>query len=80
MKNGKPFRQSRATAAHRRARIGSYAFVTDLKTKKKTKVEVTDRGPFSFAEIDLSTSAAKKFSGMMQKGYADVAIEYEVCS
>lgn len=61
MANGKPYRRGKMTAAHRTLPLGTKVKVTNARTKKSVKVEITDRGPFVKGRIvDLSEKAAKR--------------------
>lgn len=61
MANGKPYRRGRMTAAHRTLPLGTKVKVTNIRTNKSVKVEITDRGPFIKGRIvDLSEKAAKR--------------------
>ena len=60
MANGQRFDLHKLTAACLRIPLGAWARVTDLKTHKSVKVQITDRGPFGKGRvIDLSESAAR---------------------
>ncbi|WP_317889909.1 septal ring lytic transglycosylase RlpA family protein [Terriglobus tenax] len=59
--NGETFDMNSLTCAHRTLPLGSWARVTNLKTKKSIFVRVNDRGPMLEDRIvDLSYAAARK--------------------
>ena len=61
MANGEPYRRGRMTAAHRTLPLGTKVKVTNIRTNKSVKVEITDRGPFIKGRIvDLSEKAARR--------------------
>lgn len=61
MANGKPYRRGKMTAAHRTLPLGTKVKVTNARTNKSVKVEITDRGPFIKGRIvDLSEKAARR--------------------
>ena len=62
------------TAAHPSLPFGSMVEVTDLKSGKKVKVRINDRGPHSQGRIiDLSYAAAREL-GILANGVATVEI------
>ena len=75
MANGQRFDLHKLTAACLRIPLGAWARVTDLKTHKSVKVQITDRGPFGKGRvIDLSESAARAL-GLIRRGTGVVKIE-----
>lgn len=61
MANGQPYRRGKMTAAHRTLPLGTKVKVTNVRTNKSVKVEITDRGPFVKGRIvDLSEKAARR--------------------
>lgn len=61
MANGEPYRRGKMTAAHRTLPLGTKVKVTNVRTNRSVKVEITDRGPFVKGRIvDLSEKAAKR--------------------
>ena len=77
MANGKKFSQHKLTAAHKTLPLGTKVTVINLTNHKKTKVRITDRGPFVKGRIiDLSKKAAKKI-GMIDQGVAQVELKYK---
>ena len=59
--NGESFDMHGLTCAHRTLPLGSWARITNLKTKKSIFVRVNDRGPLLEDRIvDLSYAAARK--------------------
>ena len=75
MASGKPFDESKLTAAHRTLPLNTRVRVTNLKTGLSVEVTITDRGPYADGRvIDLSKAAAKKL-GMVKDGLVPVRIE-----
>jgi len=75
--SGDKFRSSKKTAAHNTIPFGTKVKVTNLSNGKSVKVKINDRGPHvSGRIIDLSRKAAKKID-MIDKGVANVKIEYK---
>lgn len=73
--SGKPFDDSKLTAAHRTLPLNTRVRVTNLKTGRSVEVTITDRGPYTDGRvIDLSKAAAKKL-GMVKEGLVPVRIE-----
>ena len=73
--SGKPFDDSKLTAAHRTLPLNTRVRVTNLKTGRSVDVTITDRGPYIDGRvIDLSKAAAKKL-GMVKEGLVPVRIE-----
>jgi rare lipoprotein A len=73
--SGKPFDDSKLTAAHRTLPLNTRVRVTNLKTGRSVEVTITDRGPYIDGRvIDLSKAAAKKL-GMVKEGLVSVRIE-----
>jgi len=73
--SGKPFDDSKLTAAHRTLPLNTRVRVTNLKTGRSVEVTITDRGPYIDGRvIDLSKAAAKKL-GMVKEGLVPVRIE-----
>jgi rare lipoprotein A len=73
--SGKPFDDSKLTAAHRTLPLNTRVRVTNLKTGSSVEVTITDRGPYIDGRvIDLSKAAAKKL-GMVKEGLVPVKIE-----
>ncbi|MHA6248516.1 septal ring lytic transglycosylase RlpA family protein [Pontibacter sp. CAU 1760] len=63
MANGDKYRRRKMTAAHRTLPFGTRVKVTDARTRKSVKVEITDRGPFVAGRIvDLSEKAARRLN------------------
>jgi len=77
MANGKKFSQHKLTAAHKTLPLGTKVIVVNLTNHKKTKVRITDRGPFVQGRIiDLSKKAAKRID-MLDAGVAQVELKYK---
>jgi len=77
MANGKPFSQHKLTAAHKTLPFGTKVTVINLANHKKTKVRITDRGPFVQGRIiDLSKKAAKRIN-MINAGVVKVELKYK---
>lgn len=75
MANGQRFDLHKLTAACKLLPLGTWALVTDLKTHKSVKVQITDRGPFGkHRVIDLSEAAARVL-GLIRRGTGPVKIE-----
>jgi rare lipoprotein A len=73
MANGRPFDPGAPTAAHRHLPFGTEAEVTNLRTGARTRVTITDRGPFTRGRIiDLSPHSARQLG--MNGGLARVEI------
>jgi rare lipoprotein A len=73
--SGKPFDESKLTAAHRTLPLNTRVRVTNLKTGRSVEVTITDRGPYTDGRlIDLSKAAAKKL-GMVKEGLVPVRIQ-----
>lgn len=72
--SGEVFRQTKATAAHRKLPFGSVLKVTNLKNGRSVLVTVNDRGPHGNHKrvIDLSKAAAKQLA---LSGTAPVQVE-----
>lgn len=63
------------SAAHQSFPLGTLLLVSDIKTGRKVKVKVNDRGPFIGNRIlDLSYGAAKRL-GIVEVGVAKVQLE-----
>ncbi|WP_142416763.1 septal ring lytic transglycosylase RlpA family protein [Bartonella massiliensis] len=74
--NGEIYDMNLLTAAHPTMPLPSYARVTNLKNGSSLIVRVNDRGPFMKDRIiDLSKQAAA-ILGYVDKGVADVKVEY----
>ncbi|ROS01367.1 rare lipoprotein A [Sinobacterium caligoides] len=74
--NGETYNQYAMSAAHKTLPIPCYVKVTNLANNKQVIVRVNDRGPFhSKRIIDLSYAAAIKL-GYVDKGVAQVEVEY----
>ncbi|PIT69044.1 septal ring lytic transglycosylase RlpA family protein [Bartonella tribocorum] len=74
--NGEVYDMNLLTAAHPTMPLPSYARVTNLKNGSSLIVRVNDRGPFMKDRIiDLSKKAAT-ILGYVDKGVADVKVEY----
>ncbi len=72
--NGEKYNMNGMTAAHRELPFNTVIEVTHLRTGKKCRVRINDRGPFKGKRIlDLSRGAAKKI-GMIQAGVLEVRI------
>ena len=71
--SGEIYNKDSLTCAHRTLPFGTLLKVRDKLTGKEVVVEVTDRGPYSSAIIDLSMAAAKEL-GMCRRGVAMVEI------
>jgi rare lipoprotein A len=77
MANGKKFSQHNLTAAHKTLPLGTKVTVVNLSNHKRTKVRITDRGPFVKDRIiDLSKKAAKKID-MIDQGVVMVELRYK---
>ena len=77
MANGKKFSQHKLTAAHKTLPFGTKVTVINLANHKKTKVRITDRGPFVQGRIiDLSKKAAKRIN-MIDAGVVPVELKYK---
>lgn len=72
--SGDVFRQTKATAAHRRLPFGSVLKVTNLRNGKSVLVTVNDRGPHGNKSrvLDLSKAAAQQLA---LAGTAEVQVE-----
>ncbi|WP_375652617.1 septal ring lytic transglycosylase RlpA family protein [Bartonella sp. AP19HLJMH] len=74
--NGEIYDMNLLTAAHPTMPLPSYARVTNLKNGSSIVVRVNDRGPFMKDRIiDLSRQAAA-ILGYVDRGVADVKVEY----
>jgi rare lipoprotein A len=74
--NGERYDMHQLTAAHKQAPLGIHAIVTHVRTGRRVRVRIIDRGPFIKDRlIDLSYGAARKL-GMVQDGVAPVVIEF----
>ncbi|WP_375606878.1 MULTISPECIES: septal ring lytic transglycosylase RlpA family protein [unclassified Bartonella] len=74
--NGEIYDMNLLTAAHPTMPLPSYARVTNLRNGSSIVVRVNDRGPFMKDRIiDLSRQAAT-ILGYVDKGVADVKVEY----
>lgn len=72
--NGERYDQNGLTAAHRTLPLGTWVEVRDLRSDRRVKVRVNDRGPYKKGRaIDLSYGAAKML-GMVDHGTAPVEI------
>jgi rare lipoprotein A len=77
MANGKKFSQHKLTAAHKTLPFGTKVTVINLANHKRTKVRITDRGPFVQGRIiDLSKKAAKRIN-MVDAGVVPVELKYK---
>src|SRR6478735_4911701 len=77
MANGKKFSQHKLTAAHKTLPFGTKVMVINLANHKRTKVRITDRGPFVQGRIiDLSKKAAKRIN-MIDAGVVPVELKYK---
>jgi len=77
MANGKKFSQHKLTAAHKTLPFGTKVTVINLSNHKRTKVRITDRGPFVQGRIiDLSKKAAKRIN-MINAGVVPVELKYK---
>jgi rare lipoprotein A len=73
--SGEIFNMFALSAAHQTLPFGTHLRVTALKSGRKVRVKVNDRGPFVDDRIlDLSYEAARRL-GMIREGTADVEIE-----
>ena len=64
------------TCAHKKYAFGTELRVTNISNGKSVECIVNDRGPFiDGRDIDLSYAAARKI-GLINRGVADVRIEY----
>jgi rare lipoprotein A len=73
--NGEVYNMHAMTAAHRTLPLGSIVRVTNLQTRHKALVRITDRGPFIPGRIvDLSLAAARKVDVYLP-GVAEVRLE-----
>lgn len=74
--NGEIFDSDQLTAAHRTARLGTYARVTNLANGRSVWVRINDRGPAMVRHIlDLSYAAARQLD-MVRDGIAHVKVEF----
>jgi rare lipoprotein A len=74
MASGKPFDDSKLTAAHRTLPLNTRVRVTNLETGRSVEVTITDRGPYVDGRvIDLSVAAAQRL-GMVREGLVPVQI------
>jgi len=74
--SGELYDSAQLTAAHRTARFGTYARVTNLDNGRTVQVRINDRGPAIAAYVlDLSYGAARQL-GMVHAGRAYVKIEF----
>ena len=72
--NGEIFDKNALTAAHPTLPFGSEVEVTDIKSGRKVRVRINDRGPFLRGRIlDLSYAAAASLD-IVHKGVADVQL------
>lgn len=72
--SGEIFDKHELTAAHRSLPFGSQVEVTDVKTGKKVRVRINDRGPYRRQRIiDLSYAAAARLD-ILGRGVADVEL------
>jgi len=77
MANGKKFSQHKLTAAHKTLPFGTKVTVINLSNHKRTKVRITDRGPFVQGRIiDLSKKAANRIN-MIDAGVVSVELKYK---
>ena len=77
MANGKKFSQRKLTAAHKTLPFGTKVTVINLINHKRTKVRITDRGPFVQGRIiDLSKKTAKRIN-MIDAGVVRVELKYK---
>lgn len=75
MANGKPYKPSAMTAAHRKLPLGTKVKVYNDDNDSSVVVEITDRGPYVGDRIiDLSRAAAKELD-FIKEGKTDVEIE-----
>lgn len=74
--SGKPFDNSKLTAAHRKLPFGTKVKVINPTTEQAVIVTITDRGPFTKGrEIDLSQAAYKAIGGKLSSGVMRVNLE-----
>lgn len=73
--SGKRFDKNKATAAHRTLPFGTIVLVTNKKTGKSVKVEITDRGPFTGGHIIDLTPVAFKQIGELKSGVLQVELK-----
>jgi rare lipoprotein A len=72
--NGEVFDKNALTAAHRTLPFGSRVEVTEVRSGKKVRVRINDRGPFIGRRIlDLSYAAAASLD-IVHKGVANVQL------
>lgn len=70
--SGERYNMHAKTAAHKKLPFGTKLEVTYLKTGKKVKVRINDRGPFIHGrKLDLSYGAAKRI-GLVRDGVGKV--------
>ena len=75
--SGETFDQNELTAAHKTLPFGTKVTVINLTNHKRTKVHITDRGPFVQGRIiDLSKKAAKRIN-MVDAGVVPVELKYK---
>lgn len=73
--NGQVYDMYKFTCAHKTLPFGTKLKVTNLKNKRSTIVEVTDRGPYAKGRIvDLSKAAAMQLD-MLAAGVTKVEVE-----
>jgi rare lipoprotein A len=74
--NGEIYDPTKLTAAHRTLPFDTMVEVTNLQNGKTVQVRINDRGPFRKSRIiDLSRAAAERLE-MIDKGVAQVIIQY----
>lgn len=66
--NGEHFDANGNTAAHRTLPFGTWLTVTNPHNGKSVRVRVNDRGPFTYAKLDLAHGAARVI-GMQKSLY-----------
>jgi rare lipoprotein A len=72
MANGRPFHPADNVAAHRHLPFGTVAEVTNLRTGARTRVVISDRGPFTRGRIiDLSPRSAREL-GIRDVGQVEI--------
>jgi len=74
--SGKPFDNSKYTAAHKKLPFGTRVKITNEANGKSVIVEINDRGPFSrVREIDLTKKAFMEIASNKNSGVVIVTIE-----
>jgi len=64
--NGERFDAYEMTAAHPYLRMGTRIRVTNQDNLRQVTVRINDRGPYSYADLDLSYGAFRKIASVDQ--------------